>query len=72
MSKEKQTYVFSNDYLVYCAMYILEIRPGTGAHFFLNEKIQEIRSDEDKQKPMTCAESCDWIKKLVDIYESED
>ena len=31
MSKEKQVYVFSNDYLVYCAMYILEIRPGTGA-----------------------------------------
>ena len=47
MSKEIPKYEFGDDYLVYCAMYILDIKPGTFAHLFLNEKV---RGSERKQK----------------------
>ena len=72
MSKEIPKYEFSDDYLVYCAMYILDIKPGTFAHLFLNEKVRGIRTEAEKKRAMTYAESCDWIKKLVATYEQED
>lgn len=38
MSKEIPKYEFGDDYLVYCAMYILDIKPGTFAHLFLMKR----------------------------------
>ena len=72
MSKEIPKYEFGDDYLVYCAMYILDIKPGTFAHLFLNEKVRGIRTEAEKKRAMTYTESCDWIKKLVAAYEQED
>ena len=53
MSKEIPKYEFGDDYLVYCAMYILDIKPGTFAHLLLNEKVRGIRTEAEKKRAMT-------------------
>ncbi len=72
MSKEPTRQTFSNDFVLSCAMYILDVKPNTGAHHLLFRKLREIRTEKDEQTPMTYAECCDTIKSLIEAYERED
>lgn len=72
MSKDPQKLTFSNDFVLYSAMYILDVKPNTGAHHLLIKKLREIRTEKDEQTPMTYAECCNRIRNLIDVYERED
>lgn len=69
-SPQKQ--YFSNDYISSCALYLIDGKQYTSAHLFLNEKIKEIRSHDDEQIPLTYHEMCDWVKRLIEIYETTE
>lgn len=60
---------YSNDYVVSCALYLIDGKSYTGAHFFLLEQIKKIRSKEDAGIPLTYTELAEWVYKLVKVYE---
>ena len=72
MNKEPQKQTFGNDFVLSCAMYILDVKPNTGAHHLLIRKLRENRTEKDEQTPMTYAECFDRIRNLIDAYERED
>lgn len=64
---KKQRY--SNDYIASCALFLIDGKTYTGAHFFLLDQIDKIRSKEEAKKPLTYSEMAEWACKLVKIYE---
>ncbi len=60
---------FSNDYIASCALFLIDGKPYTGAHFFLLNQINRIRNKEDVKKPLTYSELAEWTYKLVKLYE---
>lgn len=60
---------FSNDYIAACALYLIDGKTYTGAHFFLLDQIEKIRSKEDESNPLTYSELAQWVYKLVKTYE---
>lgn len=60
---------YSNDYVVSCALCLIDGKSYTGAHFFLLEQVEKIRSKEDANKPITYTELAEWVYKLVKVYE---
>ena len=72
MSKEVSKEMFSDDYVLSCAKYILNIHDGTAAHTALIAISNSLHSVEIEQTPMTYTECCERIKTLVDHYEREE
>ena len=62
-------YLYSNDYVASCALFLIDGKTYTGAHFFLLDQIKKIRSKEEEQKPITYSELAEWVCKLVKVYE---
>lgn len=62
-------YRYSNDYIASCALFLIDGKTYTGAHFFLLDQIKRIRSKEEEQKPITYTELAEWVYKLVKVYE---
>lgn len=62
-------YRYSNDYIASCALFLIDGKTYTGAHFFLLDQIKRIRSKEEEQKPITYTELAEWVNKLVKVYE---
>jgi len=62
-------YRYSNDYVASCALYIIDGKTYTGAHFFLLDQIGKIRNKEEAIKPITYTELAEWVYKLVKVYE---
>ena len=62
-------YRYSNDYIAACALYIIDGKTYTGAHFFLLDQIEKIRSKEEAKKTITYTELAEWVCKLVKVYE---
>lgn len=62
-------YRYSNDYVASCALYLIDGKTYTGAHFFLLDQIKKIRSKEEEQTPITYTELAEWVCKLVKVYE---
>lgn len=62
-------YRYSNDYVASCALFLIDGKTYTGAHFFLIDQIEKIRSKEEAKKPITYTELAEWTCKLVRIYE---
>lgn len=62
-------YRYSNDYIASCALCIIDGKTYTGAHFFLLDQIEKIRSKEDAKQPITYTELAEWVYKLVKVYE---
>ena len=62
-------YRYSNDYIASCALFLIDGKTYTGAHFFLLDQIKKIRSKEEEQKPITYSELAEWVCKLVKVYE---
>ena len=62
-------YRFSNDYVASCALYLIDGKTYTGAHFFLLDQIKKIRSKEEEQTPITYTELAEWVCKLIKVYE---
>lgn len=62
-------YRYSNDYVASCALYLIDGKTYTGAHFFLLDQIKKIRSKEEEQTPITYKELAEWVCKLVKVYE---
>lgn len=62
-------YRYSNDYVASCALYLIDGKKYTGAHFFLLDQIKMIRSKEEEQTPITYTELAEWVCKLVKVYE---
>ena len=62
-------YRFSNDYVASCALFLIDGKTYTGAHFFLLDQIEKIRSEEEEKKLITYTELAEWTCKLVRIYE---
>ena len=58
-------YRYSNDYIASCALFLIDGKTYTGAHFFLLDQIKRIRSKEEEQKPITYTELAEWVNKLV-------
>ena len=63
---------FANSYIPFCALYLLDGTQYTFLHKYLIDKIQEIRSPEEEDKMLTYSEMCDWVKRLIEIYESTE
>ena len=63
---------FANSYISFCALYLLDGTQYTLLHKYLIDKIQEIRSPEEEDKMLTYSEMCDWVKRLIEIYESTE
>lgn len=62
-------YRYSNDYVASCALFLIDGKTYTGAHFFLLDQIKKIRSKEEEQKPITYSKLAEWVCKLVKVYE---
>ena len=62
-------YRYSNDYVASCALFLIDGKTYTGAHFFLLDQIKKVRSKEEEQKPITYTELSEWVCKLVKVYE---
>ena len=62
-------YRYSNDYVASCALFLIDGKTYTGAHFFLLDQIKKIRSKEEEHKPITYTELSEWVYKLVKVYE---
>ena len=62
-------YRYSNDYIASCALFLIDGKTYTGAHFFLLDQIKKIRSKEEEQTPITYTELAEWVYKLVKVYE---
>jgi len=62
-------YRYSNDYVASCALFLIDGKTYTGAHFFLLDQIEKIRSEEEEKKLITYTELAEWTCKLVRIYE---
>lgn len=60
---------YSNDYIASCALCIIDGKTYTGAHFFLLDQIDKIRSKEEAKQPITYTELAEWVYKLVKVYE---
>lgn len=67
-----ERYKFSNGYISSCALYLLDGVRYTFLHSYLDNKINELRSPEEEQKLLTFSEMCDWVKRLIEIYESPE
>ena len=62
-------YRYSNDYVASCALFLIDGKTYTGAHFFLLDQIEKIRSEEEEKKLITYTELAEWTCKLARIYE---
>lgn len=62
-------YRYSNDYVASCALFLIDGKTYTGAHFFLLDQIKKIRNKEEEQKPITYSKLAEWVCKLVKVYE---
>ncbi len=62
-------YRYSNDYIASCALFLIDGKTYTGAHFFLLDQIEKLRDKEEAKKPLTYTELAEWTCKLVRIYE---
>ena len=62
-------YRYSNDYIASCALFMIDGKTYTGAHFFLLDQIEKLRDKEEAKKPLTYTELAEWTCKLVRIYE---
>lgn len=60
---------YSNDYVASCALCLIDGKTYTGAHFFLLDQIEKLRSKEEAAKPITYTELAEWVCKLVKVYE---
>ena len=63
---------FANSYISFCALYLLGGKQYTFLHKYLIDKIQEIRSPEEENKLLTYSEMCDWVKRLIEMYENTE
>ncbi len=70
--REPERYKFSNSYISSCALYLLDGTRYTFLHRYLSDKLHEIRSSEEEQELLTFSEMCDWVKRLIEIYESTE
>lgn len=70
--REPERRKFANSYISFCALYLLDGKQYTFLHKYLIDKIQEIRSPEEEEKMLTYGEMCDWVKKLIEIYETTE
>ena len=62
-------YRYSNDYVASCALFLIDGKTFTDAHFFLLDQFEQIRSEEEEKKLITYTELAEWTCKLVRIYE---
>lgn len=68
-SPEPKRQCFSNDYLVHCALYLIDGKPNTGAHYFFIRILNEMRHPEAEAAQITYCELCDWLRRLLEVYE---
>ena len=68
-SAKPKKYRYSNDYIASCALFLIEGKTYTEAHFFLLDQIDMRRSKDEAKKPLTYSELAEWACKLVKIYE---
>ena len=69
---EPERYKFYNSYISSCTLYFLDGTRYTFLHRYLSDKLYEIRSSKEEQKLLTNSEMCDWVKRLIEIYESTE
>lgn len=68
---EPKRQCFSNDYLAHCALYLIEGKPDSGAHYFFIRTLNKLRDKDVEVTPISYCELCDWLRKLLEAYEND-